>query len=48
MHPEPYVTIIDRAQRFSAKIDFSSYEAAIDLLTKADAFKEPSEGRLKD
>lgn len=47
-HTEPYIKMMDRAQRFSAKIDFSSYKAACDMLTKSDAFKEPNEGRLKD
>ena len=48
MHTEPYVRMMDRAHRFSSKIDFSSYESAFDILTEANAFKEPSEGRLKD
>lgn len=43
---EPYVKMLDRAQRFSSQIDFSSYETACELLTKANAFEESSDARL--
>jgi len=45
---EPYVKMLDRAQRFSSKVDFSSYDAARGFLTRANAFEEPTDARLLD
>ncbi len=45
---EPYVRMMDRAQRFSAKVDFSSYDAAHEVLARANAFHEPAEARFLD
>ncbi|GMR23243.1 MAG: hypothetical protein BMS9Abin37_1654 [Acidobacteriota bacterium] len=38
----------DKAQRFSAKVDFSSYDAAHDILARANAFQEPADARFLD
>ena len=45
---EPYIKMLDRAQRFSAKVDFSSYDAAHDILARANAFQEPADARFLD
>ena len=45
---EPYTKMVDRAQRFSAKVDFSSYDGARDILERANAFQEPADARFLD
>ncbi len=45
---EPCIKMMDRAQRFSAKVDFSSYDAAHDTLEQANAFQEPADARFLD
>lgn len=42
----PYVRMLDRAQRFTASIDFSNYEKALLVLRKSNAFLEPHEAKL--
>lgn len=44
--PDPYIRMLLRAQAFTASIDFSNYEQALDELTKSNAFMEPYEGKL--
>lgn len=44
---EPYVRMLDRAQRFTASIDFSTFETALHMLQKSSAFLEPHEGKLR-
>lgn len=44
---EPYIRTLDRAQEFTASIDFSSYEQALSQLRESNAFLEPHEGRLR-
>ncbi len=43
---DPLLRMFQRAQAFTASIDYSSYEAAKGALTLANAFKEPGEGKL--
>ena len=43
--PEPFIKMLERAQAFTASIDFSHYEKALDALKKADAFMQPSNGK---
>ena len=45
---DPYIKMLDRAQRFSAKVDFSSYDAARDILARANAFQEPADVQFLD
>ncbi len=45
---EPYIKMLDRAQRFSARVDFSSYDLAHDILARANAFHEPTDARFLD
>ena len=45
---EPYIKMVDRAHRFSARVDFSSYDAAHDVLARANAFQEPADARFLD
>jgi Fic family protein len=40
------IRMFDRAQAFTASMDYSNYEVAKASFTRADAFKEPREGRL--
>ena len=42
----PLMRMFQRAQAFTASVDYSSYEAAKAALTLANAFKEPGEGKL--
>jgi hypothetical protein len=44
---EPYIRMLNRAQEFTAQVDFSSYERALAQLREANAFLEPNEGRLR-
>jgi hypothetical protein len=44
---EPYIRMLIRAQNFTASIDFSDYEDALAQFTQANAFLEPSEGKLR-
>lgn len=43
----PYTKMLDRAQRFTSSIDFTTIDRAISMLNKANAFLEPHEGKLK-
>lgn len=43
---QPYIRMLDRAQEFTARIDFNRYDAALDALRQANAFLEPHEGKL--
>lgn len=45
--PDPYCKMLQRAQAFTASLDFSTYKIALQNLKKCEAFLEPSEGRLK-
>jgi hypothetical protein len=42
----PLLRMFERAQAFTASMDYSSYEAAKASLTLANAFKEPADGKL--
>lgn len=42
----PLLRMLERAQAFTASVDYSSYEVAKAALTLANAFKEPGEGKL--
>lgn len=44
---DPYIRMLDRAQDFTARIDFNDYERALAQLRESDAFLEPHEGRLR-
>ena len=44
--PAPYIRMLQRAQHFTASIDFSDYQHAIIQLEKCHAFLDPSEGKL--
>jgi hypothetical protein len=43
---DPVVRMFERAQSFTASMDYSSYEAAKESFTQAQAFKDPREGKL--
>jgi fido (protein-threonine AMPylation protein) len=43
----PYVRMLNRAQQFTASIDFSDLDRALQMLRKCRAFLEPHEGKLK-
>jgi len=45
--PLPFISMMDRAHRFTARIDFSDYERAKAQLSACSAFKEPQEGVLR-
>jgi len=45
---EAYVKMLDRAQRFSAKVDFSSYNAVHEILARANTVQEPTDARFVD
>jgi len=42
----PVIRVFERAQAFTASMDYSNYEVARDSFSHADAFKDPREGRL--
>lgn len=44
---DPYIRMLDRAQDFTARIDFNDYERALAQLREANAFLDPHEGRLR-
>lgn len=44
--PAPLCKVLDFAQEFSAAIDMSSYENALQKLTESNAFRDPDEARL--
>lgn len=44
---DPYIRMLDRAQDFTARINFNDYERALAQLRAANAFLEPNEGRLR-
>lgn len=44
--PAPYLRMLDRAQEFSASVDFADFETARQALAAANAFKDPKEGLL--
>lgn len=44
---DPYIRMLIRAQVFTKSIDFSDYKICLNQLERSNAFKEPSEGRLK-
>ena len=46
--PTAYLRMIDRAERFSASIDFSDFASARRTLESVNAFKDPGEARLLD
>lgn len=43
---DPVIRMFERAQTFTASMDYSSYEAGKASFTKAEAFKDPREGKL--
>jgi hypothetical protein len=45
--PTAYLRMLDRAQEFSASIDFSDMATALRGLTASNAFKDPKEGLLE-
>ena len=44
--PEPYIKMLTQAQAFTASINFSNYQHALNKLKKANAFMLPFEGKL--
>jgi hypothetical protein len=44
---DPYIRMLDRAQEFTARIDFDDYERALSQLQASGAFLEPHEGQLR-
>jgi len=44
--PEAYLHMLDKAQQFTASIDFRNYERALEMLRQANAFLQPDEGKL--
>lgn len=44
----PYIRMLLRAQAFTASIDFSDYQKALQQLKKSNAFMQPYEGKLLD
>jgi hypothetical protein len=42
----PYTRMLSRAQEFTFRVDFNAYEAALTTLRQANAFLDPSEGKL--
>ena len=44
---DPYIRMLDRAQDFTARIDFNDYERALAQLRATNAFLEPHEGQLR-
>lgn len=46
-NPEPYVRMLDNAQEFTANIDFSDYDRALETLRRCNAFQEAGESWLK-
>lgn len=44
---DPYIRMLDRAQDFTARIDFNDYERALAQLREGGAFLEPHEGQLR-
>ena len=45
-NPDAYIKMLVRAQEFTASIDFSSYEKALQQLRQANAFMQSFEGKL--
>ena len=45
--PNLFIKMLDRAQAFTASIDFSGYQSALNVLRKCNAFMDSSEGKLK-
>ena len=43
---DPVIRMFERAQAFTASMDYSNYEAAKASFTQAQAFKDPREGKL--
>lgn len=43
---DPVIRMFERAQAFTASMDYSNYETAKASFTRADAFKEPRDGKL--
>lgn len=44
--PEPFVRMLEKAQHFCSKIDFTDYQAALNQLEAANAFADPTEAKL--
>jgi Fic family protein len=45
--PDVLPKVLDRAQLFSSRVDFTDLAKARQALEQAEAFREPSEGRLR-
>ena len=43
-HPDPLIKTLDFAQEYAARIAFSDYDRALDVLRETGAFEEPKEG----
>ena len=43
---DPYIRMLNRAQEFTSQVDFNDYEAALTTSRQANAFLDPSEGKL--
>lgn len=43
---DPFLRMLDRAQEFVSRVDFNDLDQALAILRAANAFMEPSEGRL--
>jgi len=43
---DPVIRMFERAQAFTASMEYSNYDAAKNAFTEADAFKHPREGKL--
>ena len=46
LDPDAYIMMLVKAQKFTASIDYSNYDQALEMLKKSNAFKEPYEGKL--
>lgn len=46
-NPTPCVRMLDRAQDFTARLDFSNYDQVLTVLTQCQAFRESGECRLR-
>ncbi len=45
-HTDPFLRMLDRAQEFVSRVDFQDMDTALEALTTANAFSEPTGARL--
>lgn len=43
----PDIRMLNRAQEFTASVDFSNFDKALQMLHASNAFLEPQEGKLR-